>query len=355
MNIKSFKLWLNIITFVALSVLIFISRSQIGDAFREMADLNFFWLFMIIPLQLVNYTSVANYYRSYLKGLGEKVAFKPLFKIALEMNFVNNVFPSGGVSGFGYFGVRMKAEGVPASKATLTQVMRHTLTFVSFIVYLSLALLILSLFGDASRFMVLISSSIISIILVGTGLMLYIISNSSRIKAFMAFLPKAVNKIFNIFRKHKRATINIERIENLFEQLHDDYLYVKKDWRHLRRPFMWTMFMNLTELLTIAVVYYAFGSSVNFGALIIAYAVANIAGLIAILPGGVGVYEGLMTAVLAGAGIPKALALSATLVYRILSMSIFLPIGFIFYQMALRRGDMSDLRTSSKNKKQRIF
>lgn len=351
MNLKSFKLWLNIFTFVALAVLMFVSRHQIADAFKEMGRLNYFWLFMIIPLQLCNYASVANYYRTYLKGLGENVPFKHLFKIALEMNFVNNVFPSGGVSGFGYFGIRMKSEGVPTSKATLTQVMRHTLTFVSFIIYLSLALVILSLFGGASSFMILVSSSIISAILVGTGIVLYIISSSRRIKSFMAFLPKALNKIFNIFRKEKKPTINIEKIETLFGQLHQDYVYARKDWRNLTKPFMWTMLMNLTELLTISVVYFAFGTSVNFGAIIIAYAVANIAGLFSILPGGVGIYEGLMTAVLTSAGIPRALALSATLVYRILNMAIFLPIGFVLYQMALRRGDTPDLRKAAKSKK----
>jgi uncharacterized protein (TIRG00374 family) len=114
---------------------------------------------------------------------------------------------------------------------------------------------------------------------------------------------------------------------------------IHRVWKSLKRPFFWTLMMNFTELSTIMVVYFAFGRAVNFGAVIIAYAVANIAGLVAVLPGGVGIYEGLMTGVLAGAGIPKALALSATLVYRVLNMSIFLPIGFVLYQMAMRRDE----------------
>ena len=67
------------------------------------------------------------------------------------------------------------------------------------------------------------------------------------------------------------------------------------------------------------------------------------AGLLAVLPGGVGVYEGLMTAVLTASGIPKALALSATVVYRILNMLLFLPPGFVLYQMALRRTNPSEI------------
>jgi putative heme transporter len=334
---KKLKLTINIVMIIGIVALVYASRHQVMDAFRKLIDLNYFWLFMIIPLQIGNYTSVAKFYQTYLRNLGEKVHFGPLFKIALEMNFVNSVLPSGGVSGFGYFGMRMGSEGVSTSKATLTQVMRHTLTFIAFIVYMSVALIILSLFGDVSRFMILVSSSVISFILIGTSLIIYMISSASRIKNFMAFLPRAINKVSKAVLRGHAPRINIEKIESLFGQLHLDYLKIHRDWRSLKWPFFWTLMMNLTELMTIMVVYFAFGQRVNFGAIIIAYAVANIAGLVAVVPGGVGVYEGLMTAVLAGAGIPKALALSATLVYRVLNMALFLPIGFVLYQIAQRR------------------
>jgi len=344
MKLKSFKLWLNIVTIVALGVLVYVSRQQIIDAFKQMADLNYFWLFLIIPLQLCNYGAIAKYYQTYLRNLGEDVRFKELYKVALELNFVNNVFPTGGVSGFGYFGLRMNSIGVPASKATLTQVMRYTLTFMSFIVYMIIALIFLTFVGDTTRFIVLASSVIISVILVATALIAYIISSSHRVKKFTAFLPRGINYISRKIFRGKLPRINIERIETLFGQLHDDYKMIHNNWSSLKKPFMYTLLMNLTELLTIAVVYYAFGTTVNFGALIIAYAVANIAGLVAILPGGVGIYEGLMTAVLTSSGIPKALALSATVVYRVLNMAIFLPIGYVLYQMALRK-------TSGENSK----
>lgn len=338
MNFKSFKLWLNVITIAALIVLVIITRHQIAETFRRLVDLNYFWLALILPLQLVNFWSAGKFYQSYLKTLGEEVKSTTMFAAALEMNFVNHVLPSGGVSGFGYLGLRFKKLGIPASKSTLTQVVRHSLTFLSFIIYLFLAMFLLAIFGSASRIMVASSVTIIFLVLIGAGLLTYLISSASRIKKFMAFLPKAVNRLFNLFRREKKPTIDIERIEQLFEDLHGDYLQMRRNWKSLKAPFWWTMLMNLTELTTILVVYLAFGSFVNPGAIIVAYAVASTAGLIAVLPGGVGIYEGLMTAVMASAGIPKALALSATLVYRIMTMLLFIPIGFVLYQMALKRG-----------------
>lgn len=348
MKLKSFKLWLNILTIIGLGVLIYFSRSQIFETFKKLADLNFFWLILILPLQIFNYLSVAKFYQSYLKELGENINTKKLYAIALEINFINNVFPSGGVSGFGYLRSRLKRMGVPTSKSTLTQLSRHSLTFLSFIIYLLFAMFLLSLFGNASRLMVFVSLSIIFLVIVGAALLIYLISSASRIKKFVATLPNLINAIFNRFKNNHRPTIDVDRIERTFGQLHSDYMHIRKNWSSLKKPFMWTMLMNFTELSTIFVVYLAFGYLVNPGAIIVAYAVASIAGLISILPGGVGVYEGLMTAILTSAGIPNALALSATLVYRVMTMVIFLPIGFVLYQISQRNN--YELSTDSDSK-----
>jgi len=335
MKFKSIKFWINAVTFIALGLLVVLARKQIGEAFDTFTHLNLLWLLLIIPIQLINHTAVAKFYQSYLKTMGEKIRAKELFKVSLEMNFVNNVFPSGGVSGFGYLGIRLKKLGVRGSKSTLLQTSRHMLTFLSFIVYLLLALLLLSVFGSASRIIILIASSLSSLIIFGMAILIYIISDEKRIRQFTAALPKLANKIIKFFHRKNKQPINLVKIDSLFSDLHADYKNVRKNWKDLRYPFFWTMVMNFTEVLTIFVVYLSFGELINPGAIIIAYAVANVAGLVAVLPGGIGVYEGLMTGIMASAGIEKALALSATVVYRVFNMGIFLPIGYIFYRRAI--------------------
>jgi uncharacterized protein (TIRG00374 family) len=340
MNFKSFKFWLNIFTFAALGLLFFFTRDQIAEAFDTFTRLNLLWLLSIIPIQLFNHFSVAKFYQSYLKTLDEHIKTSELYKVSLEMNFVNNVFPSGGVSGFGYLGVRLRKLGIKGSKATLLQTSRHFLTFLTFIIYLLLALILLTVFGSASRFIILIASSVSSLIVFGSLVLIYIVSDEKRIKSFTAAIPKLLNNIIGFFNRNSKRPINIGKIEKLFGELHGDFIHVRKNWRDLRHPFMWTMLMNFTEILTIFVVYLSFGEIVNPGAIIISYAVANIAGLVSILPGGVGIYEGLMTAVMASAGVNKALALSATVVYRVFNMGIFLPIGYLFYHRALQMDDI---------------
>lgn len=342
MNFKSIKFWINGITVLALLLLVIFAQDQISEAFRTFADLNILWLLLVIPIQLFNHFSVAKFYKSYLKTLDEDIKTTELFRVSLEMNFVNNVFPSGGVSGFGYLGLRLKKLGVRGSKSTLLQTSRHMLTFLSFIVYLMIALFFLSMFGSASRLIILIATSLSVGIFFGTLVLIYIISDKKRVTEFTAALPRFINMIVRFLHSKNRQPINISRIESLFGDLHKDYIHVRKNWKDLRHPFLWTMSMNLTEIATIFVVYLSFSEIVNPGAIIIAYAVANMAGLVAVLPGGVGVYEGLMTGVMASAGIREALALSATVVYRVFNMGLFLPIGYFFYSRALKHDGFTE-------------
>jgi hypothetical protein len=103
----------------------------------------------------------------------------------------------------------------------------------------------------------------------------------------------------------------------------------------LKRPFLAGLAFSIFEVMSIYVVYMAFGEIVNPGAIIIAYAIANFAGVISVLPGGIGIYEALMTAVLVAAGVPASVSLPVTIMYRILNMSIALPQGGYLYYRAL--------------------
>ena len=107
--------------------------------------------------------------------------------------------------------------------------------------------------------------------------------------------------------------------------------------------------MNLTEVMAVYVVYIAFGKFVNFGAVILAYAIANAAGLISVLPGGVGVYEALMTAVLASTGVPAGVSLPVTVMYRVLNTLLQLPPGYYLYQRNLTQNKQAQALHTGNN------
>lgn len=334
------KLIINIITIIALAVLIYVSWPQISNGLEKIGGAKWSIIFLMIPMQVLNYYAVARLYQSYFNTNGTRFSLKTMYKVALELNFVNHIFPSGGVAGFSYLGLRLRRLGIPVSSTTLAQAVRFGLTFLSYLLLLFFGMFLLS-FGSGKSgggVALFIGLSIAFVTLFGVIMGIFIISSEKRVRSFTAFLPKIANLLIGFITK-KRNTINVARIERLFTDLHKDYLLISKDWRRLKKPFGWALVINTTEISTIYLAFIALGHLVNPGAVILAYAVASFAGLVAILPGGIGVYETLMLAVLATAGVPKALALSATLIYRIFCMIIFLPIGFILYQISLRKGD----------------
>jgi uncharacterized protein (TIRG00374 family) len=332
---RNWKLIVNIVTLLALVGLAYAIRDQLADTISNLTKVNGWVLWLIVPLEILGYHAQNKMYQKMFHIVGTEVAYKDLMKVSLELNFVNHVFPSGGVSGISYFGLRMKQLGARGAQATLVQTMKLVLLFLSFEFILFAGMFLLAINGQASNLTMFIGTIIATLVLVGTGVFAYVIGSKERIDSFFTFATKAVNKTIHIIRRKHPETIKIDKAKEAFTDFHETYMQLRSRWRELRAPFWWGLVLNLTEVLVIYVVYVAFGEWVNLGAIILAYAVANFAGLISVFPGGIGVYEALMTAVLASAGISPALSLPVTVMYRILNTVLQLPPGYYLYNRAI--------------------
>jgi len=331
----NWRLILTIFTFLALLAIIYALRQQIFDTLTNLRRVNIWALPLMLVWQWLNYHSYTKLYQAIFRILGERLRYRSLFRVMLELNFVNNVFPSGGVSGFSYFGVRMKDASVPVAKATLVQLMRFIFVFISFQILLVFGLVALAIEGKANSLMLLVAGSVATLVAVGILLIAFIVGSKKRIDVFFTLITRFINRIISLFWPSKRETINIAGARQVFGELHENYVLLQANIKKLRSPFFWGLVANLTEVLTIYTVYVAFGEFVNPGAVILAYAVANFAGLVSVLPGGIGIYEAIMTAILVAAGVPAALSIPVTIMYRVLNMLIQLPPGYIAYHKAL--------------------
>lgn len=336
---KRWKLVLNYVTFLALVGLVYILRHQILNTITNFSRINPWALLLMIPCQALNYHSYTKLYQSFFAILGKKVEFRPMLRVVSELNFVNNVFPSGGITGFSYFGLRMRGLGISTGQATLVQMMRFALVFISFQILLFVGLLTLAIGGRASNLTILVSGSLATLLVVLTLVVAYIIGSKQRINSFFTFITQLINRLIQLVRPKHPETINIASAQRLFNDLHENYLLLKSKYREVARPLAYALLANVAEIMTIYAVYVAFGHYVNPGAVIIAYAIANFAGLVSVLPGGVGIYEALMTAVLATAGVPPGVSIPVTVMYRIVNMLLQLPAGYYFYHKTVIHED----------------
>ncbi len=361
------KIIVNVVTILALAYLVYSSWGQIQDAFAQLKDLTLWLLLLQLPVQLLSYGAVAHLYYDYFRNTANlgKLTIKEMYKVSLELNFINRVFPTGVAMGFSYLGLRLRPFDINLASSTLAQSVRFVLTFISFLIILGLGLFLLAIDSGADdlimspgghqfvrrNLILLLGGGVFFMVVTSTLLFIFLISSQKRIKEFVAWLPKAINRIVQtIHYKSKKELINIARVERVLEEIHFGYLKLRQSPKALKQPFFYALAVNFFELLIIYLVFLAFGEAVNPGAVILAYAIANFATLVAILPGGIGIYEALMVMVAVATGVDSGLALSATLVYRVFNILIFVPIGLVFYQSAIRGRMSSDVNQTTKSK-----
>ncbi len=334
---SNWKLLLTIVTFLAFFGLVIALRHQIVDTFHNLSEVNLWILLLMAVWQALSYYAYAQLYRSLFNLLGEKIRFRSMLRVAIELNFINNILPSGGVSGFSYFGLRMRDADVSTSKSTIVQIGRFILIFLSFEIMLLLGLIMLAIGGNVNNLTMLIAGVLATVLVMATFALPFIVSSKRRINASSTFIARQLNKLIHIVRRSTPEAISVEKVKEMFTEIHENYLILKQDPKALRGPLFWALSINAAEVMTVYTVYAAFGYWVNPGAVIIAYAVANIAGLVSVLPGGVGIYEALMTATLAATGISPAISIPVTIMYRIINMGLQLPVGYFFYHKALNQ------------------
>lgn len=328
---------MNIVTVLALVGLAYALRDQVAEVARNLARVSVWALLLLIPIQLLNYHAQAKMYQHLFATVGNKLKYGFLYRLALELNFVNHVFPSGGVTGISYFSMRLRSNEITGARATLVQLMKLVLLILSFEILVVGGVTFLAAEGKANNLVILLAGSLTTLMIVGTLVFTYIIGSRQRITEFFTFLTKMLNRLIQIVRPKHPETINIERARGTFEDLHANYEMFRKKYHELKTPFWYALLANATEVLSIYVVYVAFGELINPGAVILAYAIANFAGLVSVLPGGIGVYEALMTAVLVATGVPAALSISVVVMYRVLNTLLQVPPGYYLYHRNLQR------------------
>ncbi len=335
--LRRWKLILNVATVVALLLLLVFIRHDLETTLGNLLKVHAWALVLMVPLEAINYHAQTRLYQLLFSIVGNKLPYKPLFVASLELAFVNHVFPSGGVAGISYFGFRFKDNDISGAKATMVQFMKLLLTIFSFEALVILGVFFLALGGQVNRLMILVSAILSTLLIVCTVLFIYTIGNRKRIKKMLEFFTLRLNRLIQMVRPTEKDAINIEKAREVFDEFHDTFMEMRKDHNKMRSPLIYALLMNITEVAVIYVVFVAFGHYVNPGAIILAYGIANFAGFVSILPGGIGVYETLMIAVLLAAGVSPGLSLPVIIMYRVLNTLLQMTPGYYFYQKEISR------------------
>ena len=333
----TFKKVLSLATLVLMAVIVFASRHEFVAVWHKLQDMNLWILALLLPIQILMYFAAGQVYFSYLKEKKQlkKISTPRLMRISLEMNFVNHVIPSGGVSGLSYLAWRLRDYGITAGQAAMMQVIRYGLVSIATTLVVIISSVVLGFSGIPMKvviFSALMATSLTLFVLV----VMFILGHKKRVATFGKWFRIIINKVVKTvtFNKIPRL-LKQKSVDKFLLDLHRDYTQIIKDKKILIKPFLWSVFYSLLDSSTFLVSFYALGAHVSFAPVIIAQGLASIAGTLAVTPGGTGFFEATMAAYFIATGIDPDIALGATLVTRVIVLLGTILSGWGFYQMAL--------------------
>jgi len=334
----SFRAWLSVVTLVLVAVIIYFSRHELMHAWNLLGQVDMLILLLLIPGQLLVYYAGGEMMFSYLRAKDsiQKVSPPELAGMALEMNFVNHILPSGGLSGVSYMTWRLGKYGVSSGRATMAQVVRYAVGLLAFMSLLVVAVFIVTIDGSINRWMILMSSLLVGGMTSALIAAVYLLSSPKRIVGFSGWFVRLANKVVRrVTFGRKKRMLAYGKVEGFFMEMHDDYLALKHDKRILLKPFLWGLLFTVADVALFLITFWALGHPVNPAPILIAYGVATIAGFFVITPGGAGAYEAIMVAFLAVAGLDKGAAIAGIVLTRVILLLGTIGLGYLFYQRAL--------------------
>lgn len=329
---------MSLLTLLVLAVIIYLSRDELVKAWDLLGKANLSLLLLLVPFQIMVYFAGGEMIFCYLrdKKVIKHVSLAEQTRIALELNLVNHIFPSGGVSGISYTTWRMRKLGVSAAKSTFAQIVRYIVGFVSLMIMLVVAVLALALDGQVNRYVV--ASSFLLVFLVSglTFVMIFMFSSRARLHKTAKFITKNVNKVITFATLGRTKNfLKPELVDNFFEEMQDDFHDLLKDRKLVIKPLFWGFIYAIFDVAMFVVAFWALGHSVNPAMLLIGYGVAGFAAIVAFTPGGAGVYETIMILFLSMAGMPSDVAIAGIILTRVIMLAGTIVFGYIFYQHAL--------------------
>ncbi len=336
----SLRTWISIVTFGLIAVILYFSRRELLHAWHLLGRVDWWILLLLVPVVLIGYLAAGEMIFSYLRQKGHIREVSPftLMRISLELNFVNHVLPSGGVSGVSYMNWRLGKFGVPVGKATMAQAVRYVTGFAAMVALLIGAVILVTIDGTVNRWIILMSSTLVSMMIFVTMLLVFIFSNEARMHRIARAIARFCNAVV------RRATfgrvhqvIKPAALLAFLEDMQDDYKALMRDKRVLIQPFLWGLFFTATEIAIFWIVFWALGSPINPAPILIAYGLASLAGFIVVTPGGAGAYEAIMVMVLAIAGMARGEAIAGIVLTRVIILLVTIVVGWALYQQIVMK------------------
>lgn len=306
---------------------------KLEEAWHSMDRLNWLWILACIVAAGFSMDSFAQVQRTLLRSAGVKVKQLKSLSVVLAANSVSQTMPGGNVLAPAFTYRQTRKWGASPVVASWQVVMSGLLMGVG-----------LAVLGLGGALLAGAKTSPFSVIFSISGFIAFVIAAQ-----YVAGHPESIQglgtrllHVVNHFRD-KPEDHGVKRWHEILEQLRA----VQLNGRHTGEAFAWSLFNWVADVACLAFACYAVGGEPSISGLAVAYAAGKAVGTaFPLLPGGLGVVDAVLVPALTSAGMGAGEAITAVLVYRLISYLLVALVGWvvIFFMFRQAIGDVeSDL------------
>lgn len=298
---------------------------KLEEAWARIGDLDWVWLVASILFAMASMDSFAQVQRALLRSAGVRVTQMKSLAVVLAANSLSQTMPGGQVLAPAFTYRETRKWGATPVIASWQVVMSGLLAGVG-----------LAVLGFGGAALAGAKTSPFSVMFSVIGFIAVIV-----VLQYLATHPESLQSTgerllgwFNHLR-NKPAETGVRRLTEVLEQLRA----VQLTRRDSAIAFGWSLFNWVADIACLMFACWAVGVHPSIAGVMVAYAAGKAVGTaVPLLPGGIGVVDAVLVPALTSAGMPVADAVTAVLVYRIISYVLIAAVGWVVILFRFRSG-----------------
>lgn len=280
------------------------------DMRQVLAEADWRYLPLVLLFTFFSYTFYSYAYAFVAQMLGIAMGKRELAEVCFISTVVNHVLTSGGVVGYSLRYLLMKMYNVTLKDVLASSILHYYLTSLDMLTFLPLSFIYLLLNAAVPRGAA-IALGVMTLIF---GLVLVLITG-------LVLFPSRRRPIISLLARLGRKFLR-RNLVTWLTQFDETVTRGMEVVRNKPLVLVWIMLLTLLDfscsIIAMGFVFEALGPPVKAGALVSGYVIGIMAGLLSMVPGGLGIQEGSMAGIYALLGVRFEQAILAAILFRIL-------------------------------------
>jgi uncharacterized protein (TIRG00374 family) len=278
--------------------------------------LRWWWMVVAVAAEVACYLALSSLQRRLLRAGGVRVPVPAMLGITLAGSAIQSSFPGGSVIYLAYLYRQFRRWGADDLLSGWTIVGFNIVTFSALAVISAVGLALALSAGNTYDLV----EAILGILLVATLFVILVIER----RRLLPHVTRIVRVSQRLFRRPRPG----QPAEQVVRDWTNELGAVSPSPGVWARASVMGLSNWLADLSCLALSFMAVGAAVPWRGLLLAYGAGQLASVLPITPGGLGVVEGSITVALVTFGGAKVSTVAAVLLYRLVSFWLMLPVGW---------------------------